>query len=70
MVSNKINRNFENDEMYRKTITQNMLKKGKKKKKKKKKKKESRSDPGGTRTHNPQLRRLMPYPLGHRVMQQ
>ena len=24
-------------------------------------------DPGGTRTHNPQLRRLMPYPLGHRV---
>jgi hypothetical protein len=22
-------------------------------------------DPDGTRTHNPQLRRLMPYPLGH-----
>lgn len=22
-------------------------------------------DPGGTWTHNPQLRRLMPYPLGH-----
>lgn len=26
-----------------------------------------RSDPDGTRTHNPQLRRLMPYPLGHWV---
>ena len=24
-------------------------------------------DPDGTRTHNPQLRRLMPYPLGHWV---
>ncbi len=24
-----------------------------------------KDDPGGTRTHNPQLRRLMPYPLGH-----
>ena len=27
-------------------------------------------DPDGTRTHNPQLRRLMPYPLGHRVLAQ
>ena len=26
-----------------------------------------KNDPDGTRTHNPQLRRLMPYPLGHRV---
>lgn len=25
-------------------------------------------DPGGTWTHNPQLRRLMPYPLGHWVI--
>lgn len=25
-------------------------------------------DPDGTRTHNPQLRRLMPYPLGHWVI--
>ena len=30
-------------------------------------KKKKRNDPDGTRTHNPQLRRLMPYPLGHRV---
>lgn len=27
----------------------------------------TRYDPDGTRTHNPQLRRLMPYPLGHWV---
>ena len=25
-------------------------------------------DPDGTRTHNPQLRRLIPYPLGHWVL--
>ena len=31
------------------------------------KKKKRKNDPDGTRTHNPQLRRLMPYPLGHRV---
>ncbi|CAN8193982.1 unnamed protein product [Coccothraustes coccothraustes] len=29
--------------------------------------KQARHDPDGTRTHNPQLRRLMPYPLGHWV---
>ncbi len=27
-----------------------------------------KNDPGGTWTHNPQLRRLMPYPLGHRAL--
>ena len=31
------------------------------------KKLKSKFDPGGTWTHNPQLRRLMPYPLGHRA---
>ena len=36
----------------------------------KKKKKKKKIDPDGTRTHNPQLRRLMPYPLGHRVLAQ
>ena len=35
--------------------------------KKKKKGALNKNDPDGTRTHNPQLRRLMPYPLGHRV---
>ncbi len=34
---------------------------------KNKKKNDPQNDPDGTRTHNPQLRRLMPYPLGHRV---
>ena len=32
------------------------------------KKTETKYDPDGTRTHNPQLRRLMPYPLGHWVI--
>ena len=27
-----------------------------------------RNDPGGTRTHSLQLRRLAPYPLGHRAI--
>ena len=29
----------------------------------------SRSDPGGSRACNPWLRRLIPYPLGHRALE-